>query len=62
MSMSQEEKECLADRIVAVLKDDNPKARIAELKAKVEAGDEGVDGMNSTVLAVALAMAEHLRH
>ena len=60
-SMTQEDKEKLAERIVALLKDEDPKARVAELQAKVEAGDEGEDGMNSAILAVSIAMLEHFR-
>ena len=58
MSMTQEEKERLAGRVVAVLRDDDPWARIAELRAKVEAGDEGDDGMNGAVVAIAQAVLE----
>ncbi len=61
MSMTQEEKEKLADRVVAVLRDDDAEARMAELKAKVDAGEEGDDGMNSTVLAIVLALSEQGR-
>ena len=39
MSMTQEEKERLADRVVAILRDDDPTARLAELRERVEAGD-----------------------
>lgn len=59
--MTPEEKERLAERIVTLLKDKDAKAKIAELQAKVEAGDEGEDGMNSAILAVAIAMSEHFR-
>ena len=59
-SMSVEEKEALADRIVAVLKDSNPAAKIADLKKQIDAGDEGEDGMNSVVAAVAIAMLERV--
>ena len=59
-SMTPEEKELLADRIVALLKADDPRAELAELARKVNAGEEGEDGLNSVVLAVATAMLEHL--
>jgi len=59
--MTPEEKEKLADRIVAVLRDENPNARVVELKRAVDAGDEGQDGMNSVVLAVAAAMLKRMR-
>ena len=59
--MTKEEKEHLAERIVALLKDKDAKTRIAELQAKVEDGDEGEDGLNSAILAVAIAMSEHFR-
>lgn len=61
MSLSSEEKEQLADRIVAVLRDDDPKARVVELKKAVDASDEGEDGMNSVVLAVAAAMLKRMK-
>lgn len=62
MSLTREEKEHIADRVVALLRDSDPRARLAELKLKVDAGDEGEDGRNSVVLALATAMFEHLRH
>ena len=59
--MTNEEKERLADRVVALIRDPDPRARFAELKAMIDAGDEGEDGLNSAALAVAVAVAEHLR-
>ena len=59
--LSEAEKERLADRVVAVLKDPEPRQRVAELRARVEAGDEGEDGLNSAVLAIAIALAEKTR-
>ncbi|MBM4318833.1 MAG: hypothetical protein FJ125_02490 [Deltaproteobacteria bacterium] len=61
MQMTREEKERLAERVVAVLRDDDPPARLGELRVQVEAGDEGEHGDNSIVLALATAMWEHLR-
>ena len=61
MSMTQEEKEHLAGRVVAVLRGDDPRIALEELRRKVDAGDEGDDGLNSTVLAIAQALMEHLR-
>ena len=59
--MNQEEKERLADRVVELLRDPDRRARFAELRAKIQAGDEGEDGLNSAALAVAVAVAEELR-
>jgi hypothetical protein len=59
--MTHEERDRLAERIVAVLKDAVPEARIAELREAVDAGDEGEDGTNSVVLAVAIAMVEQAK-
>ncbi len=61
MPLTPEEKEQLADRIVAVLRDDDPKARLAELERSIKAGEEGEDGMNSVVLAVAAAMLKRVK-
>lgn len=59
--LSKEEKERLADRVVSVLKDPDPRQRVAELRARVEAGDEGKDDLNSAVLAIVIALAEKMR-
>ena len=59
--MTQEEKEHLANRIVAVLRSEDPHACLDDLDNKVKAGDEGDDGLNSVVLAVAAAMVDHLK-
>ena len=61
VGMTQQEKEVLADRIVALLKSEDLDASLQELSARVKAGDEGKDGLDSVVLAVAMAMREHLR-
>lgn len=61
MPLTPEEKEQLADRIVAVLRDDDPKARMAELERAIQAGEEGEGGMNSVVLAVAAAMLKRVK-
>lgn len=61
MRMSSEEKERLADRVVALLKDEDPFARLRELRERVQAGLEGPEGEDAIVLALAQAMAEHLR-
>lgn len=58
MSMSQEEKEHLASRVVDILRADDVAERIARLENKVAAGDEGEDGFNSTVLAIVRALRE----
>ena len=55
MPLTQEEKEKLADRVVAVLKASD---RLETLRAQVAAGDEGEDGMNSAVLAIATAIMQ----
>jgi hypothetical protein len=59
--MTNEEKERLAERVVVLLKAPDFRVRFAELKARVDAGDEGEDGLNSAALAIAVAVAEHLR-
>ena len=59
--LSQEEKERLADRVVSVLRDPEPRRRVAELRARIEAGDEGEEGLNSAVLAIVIALAEKLQ-
>jgi PHD/YefM family antitoxin component YafN of YafNO toxin-antitoxin module len=59
--LTEEEKERLADRVVSVLRDPEPRQRVAELKAQVEAGNEGEEGLNSAVLAIVIALAEKLR-
>ncbi len=59
--MTPEEKEQLADLVAEVLRDPDPMARIAELQAKVQAGDEGEHGYNSVILALSMAMVEHMR-
>lgn len=61
MPLTPEEKEQLADRIVEVLRDEDPKARMSELERAVKAGEEGKDGMNSVVLAVAAAMLKRAK-
>ncbi len=61
MSMTSHEKELLAERVVEFLRSDDPKDALAELKNKVESGDEGPDGLNSTVLAISQALLEHLK-
>jgi hypothetical protein len=58
MSLTQDEKERLADRVVEILRDEAPAKRVAELRVRVEAGDEGDEGLNSAVLAVAQAILE----
>jgi hypothetical protein len=60
MPLSQAEKELLADRVVAVLRDPDPRRRVAELRARVEDGDEGEDSLNSAVLAIVIAVSEKL--
>jgi hypothetical protein len=59
MPLTPEEKEELAERVVAVLKAENPRAELAALRTRVEAGDEGADGMNSAALAIATALLRH---
>lgn len=59
--MNQQDKERLAERVVELLRDPDRRARLAELRAKILAGDEGEDGLNSAALAVAVAVAEELR-
>jgi PHD/YefM family antitoxin component YafN of YafNO toxin-antitoxin module len=61
MPLSEQEKEQLAERVVAILRDPAPRRRAAELKARVEAGDEGEDGLNSAVLAIVVVVGEKLR-
>ena len=56
MPLTEQEKELLAERVVAVLKSAAPDACLQALRARVEAGDEGEDGMNSVVLAIATAI------
>ena len=56
MPLTQEEKEKLANRVVAVLQTEDPRASLTVLAAQVEAGDEGEDGMNSAVIAIATAI------
>ena len=56
LPITQEEKEKLADRVVALLRAENPKASLDALEARVAAGDEGKDGMNSAVLAITTAI------
>ena len=56
MPLTEQEKELLAERVVAVLKSAAPDASLQGLRARVEAGDEGEDGMNSVVLAIATAI------
>ena len=46
----------LADRVVAVLKAQDREAQMESLRVQVAAGDEGQDGMNSAVLAIATAI------
>jgi hypothetical protein len=57
--MTSEEKELLADRVVALLKDPNPHARLAELRARIESGKD-VPDEEGVVLALTTAMLEHL--
>lgn len=59
--MSDVDKEALADRVVALLKEDDPAAALAALAEQVKAGDEGPDGNNSVALAIATALVEQLR-
>ena len=61
MPLTVEEKENLAERIVTVLRDEDPRARMTELKKAVDAGNEGPDGLNSAVLAVAAAMYKRMK-
>jgi hypothetical protein len=61
MSMTKQQKEQLADRIVGLIKSDNAAAEIAALEEKVNNGDEGDDGMNSVMLAVCIAIREHTK-
>lgn len=56
MPLTQDEKEALADRVVSVVRAPDPEIALRDLGAKVEAGDEGDDGMNSAVLAIATAI------
>jgi hypothetical protein len=59
MPLTQDEKEKLADRVVAVLRAEDPRRAMAALSRAVEAGQEGEDGMNSAVLAIATALLKH---
>ena len=61
MCMTSREKELLAERVVEILRSDDPKAALSELNEKVDSGDEGPDGLNSTVLAISQALLEHLK-
>lgn len=56
MPLTPEEKERLSDRVVQVIRSPNPHGALDELRAKVAVGDEGDDGMNSAVLAIATAI------
>ena len=58
-SMTQEEKEQLANCVVSLLKSEDPRKTLNELAKKVQEGDEGEEGMNSVVLAISTAMIEH---
>ncbi len=57
MPLTPEEKERLSDRVVQVIRSPNPHGALDELRAKVAVGDEGDDGMNSAVLAIATAIS-----
>ena len=59
--MTQEQKEALADRVVALLRDPDPRARLAALQARIRAGDAGPDGLDPALLALATALLEQLR-
>ncbi len=56
MPLSQQEKERLADRVVSILRASDPQGCLRALRDRVEAGDEGEDGMNSAALAIATAI------
>jgi hypothetical protein len=56
MPLTQDEKEALADRVVAIVRAQEPESALSSLRVKVESGDEGEDGMNSAVLAIATAI------
>jgi hypothetical protein len=58
--MTQQEKERLADRVVEILKDPDPLARLRTLQRRVEGGDEGPDGNDSVVLALTTALIEQM--
>ena len=59
--LTDAEKEALADRVVELLKADDPRAALAALAEQVKAGDEGPDGTNSVALGIATALIEQIR-
>lgn len=56
MSLTQEEKESLANRVVAILKASKPSARLEALERLVRADEDGDDSMNGAVLAIATTL------